>query len=138
MNKALILTNVKLTEQEQELIRRTNIFKVALNNHANELLPDIRYTSDYIAVSLLNKYPQPVYSNRDKNAKSVNVPFSGYSIVDCARWLLNKGYTVILVADNTVHSTKAQEDIKQLLANTPNLYVFKEGTNFKDIKCLSI
>ena len=140
MNKAIILTNVQLTQEQIYKLQNTQILKVALNHHAQNLIPTIRWTSDYIATKLKNKYgtDTKIYSNRDNNAIKVNVPLSGYSIVDCTNWLKRKGYTVLLVADNTVHSQKAQDDIKQLLNKTPNVYKFTADGNFdlpyKDIK----
>ena len=140
MNKAIILTNVTLTQEQIYRLQNTQILKVALNYHAQNLQPHIRWTSDYIATKIKKRYgtDTKIYSNRDNNAIKVNVPFNGYSIVDCTNWLKRKGYTVLLVADNTVHSKKAQDDIKRLLANGQNVYKFTKNGNFdlpyKDIK----
>lgn len=136
MKKALILTNVALTDTQRQQIKDTQTFKVALNHHAQELNPDIRYTSDYIATKL-KKFGQEVFSNRDKKANKVGIPFSGYSIIDCVLWLSNK-YELLLVADNTVHSKQAQDYIKEALKGLPNVYKFTKDGNFdlpyKDIK----
>lgn len=139
MNKAIILTNVQLTQEQIYKLQNTQILKVALNHHAQNLQPHIRYTSDYIVTKLKKRYPNTkVYSNRDSKGINTHTPFSGYSIVDCTNWLKRKGYTVLLVADNTVHSQKAQDTIKQLLKKTPNVYKFTADGNFdlpyKDIK----
>lgn len=142
MNKAIILTNVQLTQEQIYKLQNTQVLKVALNYHAQNLQPHIRWTSDYIATKIKNKYGTDIkiYSNRDNNAIKVNVPFSGYSIVDCVVWLKskNKDCSILLVADNTVHSQKAQDDIKRLLANEQNVYKFTKNGNFdlpyKDIK----
>jgi hypothetical protein len=140
MNKAIILTNVQLTQQQINQLQQTQTLKVALNHHAQNLNPTMRWTSDYIATKLKNKYgaDTKIYSNRDNNAIKVAIPHTGYSIVDCARWLKSKGYTVLLVADNTVHSKQAQDTIKQLLKDVQNVYKFTKNGNFdlpyKDIK----
>ena len=140
MNKAIILTNVTLTQEQIYRLQNTQILKVALNYHAQNLQPHIRWTSDYIATKIKKRYGTntKIYSNRDNNAIKVAIPHTGYSIVDCTNWLKRKGYTVLLVADNTVHSKKAQDDIKRLLANGQNVYKFTKNGNFdlpyKDIK----
>jgi len=139
MNKAIILTNVNITKEQAEQLKNTQTLKVALNHHAQDLQPHIRYTSDYVVTRLKKLYPDTkIYSNRDSKGIKVNIPFSGYSIVDCARWLKNKDYSILLVADNTVHSKQAQDTIKQLLKDVPNVYKFTKDGNFdlpyKDIE----
>ena len=54
MNKAIILTNVQLTQEQIYKLQNTQILKVALNHHAQNLIPTIRWTSDYIATKLKN------------------------------------------------------------------------------------
>ena len=133
MNKAIILTNVKVTEQQKQLIQNTKTFKVALNHHAQDLNPTVRYTSDYIVTKLKKRYGHDikVYSNRDSKGIKVNIPTSGYSIVDCVLWLQSKGKNdILLVADNTVHSKQAQDTIKQLLKDVQNVYKFTKDGNF--------
>ena len=133
MNKAIILTNVQLTQTQKEQLQQTDTFKVALNHHAQDLNPTVRYTSDYIVTKLKKRYGHDikVYSNRDKKGINTHIPTSGYSIVDCVLWLQSKGKDdILLVADNTVHSKEAQDYIKEALKGLPNVYKFTKDGNF--------
>ena len=48
MKSALILTNIDLNIEDRNLIRTAKFFKLALNHHARELLPNARIFTDYV------------------------------------------------------------------------------------------
>ena len=54
MKKAIVLTYAPVTKSEAELLKNTDIFKIATNFSAAELNPNIRLTADDIVDKCLN------------------------------------------------------------------------------------
>lgn len=129
MKKVLILTQIKLSDEDKELISNTGITKIAINGHAEYLKPDLRFAADYIADELYSKFKQPVITSRDRKGLLVNVEHSGSSLVDCVRWLGDK-FEVLLIADNTVNATWQQVNIYKALRGYKNVYKFTKDGNF--------
>lgn len=133
--RILILTQKKLSNKDIKIIQNTDVFKIALNNHAQYLLPNARFTSDYIVEEIQRIDKLPVYSSRDKRGILVNVAHSGSSLVDCCKWLL--GNEILLIADNKVHSKEFQNLIKTKLKGLENIYKFTKTGNF-DLPYISL
>lgn len=131
MLKAIILTHAPINERQKDLLLSTDILKIALNHHCNELKPDLRFCSDYVADKLIKKYKQPVYSTRDNNAINVGMPYNGSSLIDCTLWLLFYDYEVLLIADNTVNTPDFQIMVKNKLKNLKNVYKYSKKGNFE-------
>ena len=60
--KAVILTYAKITDEEKELLKNTDVFKIACNNYCAELKPNIRLTADNIVQKCLDCDTCPVIS----------------------------------------------------------------------------
>ena len=108
--KAIILTQAPIKECEQNLLRNTNIFKLALNHHAEEFSPDVRIISDYILPNICRKFPHKVVSVRDRfryitsRVEYFNVEFKGATIISAIEYLIFKKYDeILIIGDNTVH-----------------------------------
>ena len=133
--KAILLTYAPVTKDEEELIRNTDIFKIALNNHAEEMKPDIRICSDYILNDLLTHFPQNVISVREKlryYSKRVIYPefeFKGSTIVSGVDWLIENGYKdILIVGDNKVNTPAFQNIVSKNLFTllfTPDVHIFQ-------------
>lgn len=146
MPKAIILTGAPVKMREHSLLKNTNIFKVAINQHAEDLKPDIRICTDWNLQYLLNSFPENVISLRDKSrCKSPRViypdiEYKGATIIAAVEYLINQGYTdILIVGDNTVNIKAFQENIKKhigQLAKLTRIYCYTKG-NF-NLPCKKI
>ena len=118
--KAIILTQAPIKDFEKEILKHTKIFKIALNQHAEELKPDVRMITDYILADICQNFPQKVISVRDKfryetsRVEYFNTEFKGATIVAAIEYLISKNYDeILIVGDNTVNSTYFQNYTKK-------------------------
>lgn len=107
MKKAVVLTYAKISDEEKELLKNTDVFKIACNTYCADLKPDLRLTADNIVDNCLNCDTCDVVSlNYDLNKKRVinaqNLPKRHSSLLSCIDFLFFKKYThILLIADNT-------------------------------------
>ena len=134
--KAIILTNVSLSEKDKELLKNTDVFKIAINQHADELKPDLRICSDYVAGNLLQRFEQKVVSIREyipdeKVIYRPEIRYKGSTLVSAVEYLISEGYDeILIVGDNTVHSDVFKNRVKKeigYIEDYVNLYQFSNG-----------
>lgn len=139
--KAIILTDIELSKKDKKFLQETDIFKMALNQHAEELKPDCRIITDYQNFEAIYKnFPEPLvsvrYYPRENYLRLIkgNVDFRGSTIVAGCEWLYKNNYKdILIIGDNTVHGKEHQETvkkgIKQILELYPDIKIhqFKNG-----------
>ncbi len=110
MNKAIVLTQVNVDNSDVQKLIDTQIFKIALNQHAENLKPHQRICTDYsVQTDLLNKFNQPVVIIRDyfpdkRIIFQPKITFKGSTIIAAIEYLISCEYDeILLIADNTVH-----------------------------------
>ena len=133
--KAIILTYADF--KEKELIRDTNIFKIALNQHAEELKPDIRIITDYNLGEKCIKFPQKIISLRDHFRFTTNraiypdLEFKGSTILAAIDWLIQQKYReILIIGDNTVNTKEFQDKVNEeieKIKHKANIYQFSSG-----------
>ena len=118
--KAIILTQTPIKDFEKEILKHTKIFKIALNQHAEELKPDVRMITDYILADICQNFPQKVISVRDKfryetsRVEYFDTEFKCATIVAAIEYLISKNYDeILIVGDNTVNSKDFQNYTKK-------------------------
>lgn len=143
--KAIVLTYAPVNKEEKELLKNTNVFKIATNFSANELKPNIRLTADNIVQKCLDCDTCDVVScNYDLERKRVingcYLPVRHSSLLSCIDYLYLKGYSnVLLVASNPPDTPTAKINYEGINSIKDCLYLYKytnEG-NF-DIPFMSI
>lgn len=147
MNKAIILSQIPLNNHNINLLKMTNILKIALNHHAEYLKPCLRICTDYsIATILLNKFKQNVVTIRDYSPDKriiykPEIIFKGSTIVAAIEFLILSGYKeILLVADNTIHDewfkNRVNKEIDKINKQNKNIkiYQFSNGNFNLDIK----
>ena len=139
MNKAIILTNAFVENDDKNILINTNITKIAINHHAEDLKPDYRICSDYIITNLLYKFNQPIISIREfvNNKKIIyagNISFKGSTMIACIEYLINSGYNeILIIGDNTVHQDffqkRINDEIDIIKSNKKdiNIYQYSNG-----------
>ena len=113
--KAIVLTYAPVTKEEEELLKNTDIFKVACNWHSENLKPDVRITldRDETIKKSLDVGNQPVLSlqfdyDHPRVKRIYNLPKRLSSLISCCDYLISRGYNqILLVATNTVTNQKA-------------------------------
>lgn len=109
--KAIVLTHAPITKKEQELLKNTDIFKIACNDYCAELDPNLRLCADDIVDKCLICDNCPVVSlNYDLDKEGVinacYLPNRHTTLVSCVDYLYLKGFTsILLVATNPVSAT---------------------------------
>lgn len=139
MEKAIILSGIELTEEERELLKNTDIYKLALNHHAEELKPDERIFSDYVDFGeVLRQFPgTKIYTVRYiprhpvENLIVADVEFKGSTIIAAIEFLIKRGVKkILLIADNTVHAQSFRDEIYNNILKLPTnteIYQFRTG-----------
>ena len=135
--KAFILTYASISESEEELLAKTDVFKIALNQHAEELKPDIRIITDYFLENLYNRFSQKIVSLRDRlkyDSERVEYPkieFKGSTVVAALEYLILKGYNeIMIVGDNKVNSAAFRDMVNQDIRNLESkakIYQYSNG-----------
>lgn len=153
MKQAIVLTYPNLTKKESELLKNTNIFKIACNWHAEELKPDKRLIADR---GILDKVKavgnQPIvtfleyYPDDERLEDYRHLPARHSTLLTCVDYLIENRYTdVLLIADNSQTNGKEidkkfQEHNKKTITqlnNFINIYKYSENGVF-DIPHLPI
>lgn len=144
--KAIILTYAPVPESEQELLKSTKIFKLALNNHAEEYKPDLRICSDYILSDICRKFPQKVVSVREKFRFTTDrveyFPcFKGATILSAIEYLIHKGYDeILIIGDNKVNTKEFQDNVNhymEQLKNLASIYQYTKGNFNLPVKSIA-
>lgn len=146
MTKAIILTYAPVPESEQELLKSTKIFKLALNHHAEEFKPDLRICSDYILADICRNFPQKVVSVRDRFRFTTDrveyfPNFKGATILSGIEYLIFKGYDeILIIGDNTVNTKEFQENVNchlKHITKRANIYQYTNGKFDLPVKSIS-
>lgn len=138
MDKAIVLTQIKITDIEKELLKNTNVFKIALNQHAEELKPNIRIVTDYSLGEKCFKFPQKIISIRerfrfitDKVIYPKDIKFKGSTILASLDWLIQQNYRdILIIGDNTVNTKEFQDKVNEeieKIKHKANIYQFSNG-----------
>lgn len=118
--KAIILTFSPVSDVDKQLLIDTDITKIAINQHAEELNPTYRIVSDYGIVGiLLERFKQKIVTLRDyaMNERLIyagHITFKGSTMIATVEYLISKGYNeILIVGDNTVHSEIFKERVNK-------------------------
>lgn len=117
--KAVILTNAPVGISDKLLLKNTGIFKLAINHHAEEFLPDERIISDYVLKQICYKFSEKVISIRDRSigetdrVEYFDSEFKGATILSAIDYLIYKKYSeILIVGDNSAHNEKFKNLVK--------------------------
>ncbi len=135
--KAIILTYAPVQDFEREILKNTNIFKLALNGHASDLKPDARIITDYVLPHIIANFTESIISVREKlryASRRVEYPdivFKGSTIIAGVDYLISKGFEeILIVGDNKVNSLNFQNEVKKeidILSSKIKLYQYSKG-----------
>ena len=116
--KAIILTYAPVQDFEREILRNTNIFKLALNQHAAELKPDKRIITDYVLPKIMENCHESIISVRERlrsyslRVEYPKIEFKGSTIIAAVDYLISKNYDeILIVGDNKVNTPKFREEV---------------------------
>ena len=129
--KAIVLTYAKLTKNEQELIKNTDIFKIACNFHCAELKPNVRLCADNIVKKCLDCDNCKVVSlnyDLELNNRVINgcyLPKRHTTLVSCVDYLYLQGYTSILLVATNPDSPTCKLNIEGIDSIKDCLYLYK-------------
>ena len=132
--KAIVLTHAPITKKEQELLKNTDIFKIACNNYCAELNPNLRLCADDIVDKCLICDNCPVISlNYDFNKTGVingsYLPNRHTTLVSCVDYLYLKGFTSILLVASNPDSATYKLNIEGINSIKDCLYLYKYSEN---------
>lgn len=136
--KAIILTYAPVKEEEKKLLRRTKVFKIAINQHGGEYKPTVRIISDYVLASMCKRFPENIISIRDrfryesKRVEYINdIEFKGATIICAVEYLKNNGYKrILIVGDNRVNNKDFQKNVRKQIDKIKDglfLYQYTKG-----------
>lgn len=135
--KAIVLTYAPITEEEKELLKGTDIYKIACNNYCADLKPDIRLTADDIVDKCLAADNCEVVSlnfdlGKDRVINACYLPKRHSSLLSCIDYLSLKGFNqILLVASNPPSATeKINFEGVNILNEYLYLYKYTENGNF--------
>lgn len=137
--RAIVLTYAPVTEEEKELLLTTDELKIACNWHAEDLKPDLRLTLDNEKTikKCLEVGNQTIISGSfrydDERVKvDFSLPKRYSSLISCCDYLIQNGYThILLVANNQqANNKKITTDFQKLNKDGINslkdyAYIFK-------------
>ena len=143
--RAIVLTYAPVSKEEKELLRKTDLYKIATNFSAAELKPDIRLCADDIVDKCLECDTCPVVScnydlAKERVLNGCGLPKRHSTLLSCVDFLLSKGYNeILLVASNPVSATcKINYEGIEMLKDYAFLYKYTEDGNlnipYKSIK----
>lgn len=132
--KAIVLTHAPITKKEQELLKNTDIFKIACNNYCAELNPNLRLCADDIVDKCLICDNCPVVSlNYDLDKTGVingsYLPNRHTTLVSCVDYLYLKGFTSILLVASNPDSATYKLNIEGINSIKDCLYLYKYSEN---------
>jgi len=145
--KAIILTYAPVRDFEREILLRTKIFKLALNQHASDLKPNARIITDYILPRILKTCSERIISVREKlrcyslRVEYPNIEFKGSTIIAGVEYLISKGYDeILIVGDNKVNSLEFREEVNRelnKLKSKAKIYQYSKGNFNLGVKSIS-
>ena len=135
--KSIILTYAPVLAFEHEILKRTNIYKLALNQHAADLKPDARIITDYILPKILKTRSEKIISVRERlrsyssRVEYPNIEFKGSTIIAGIEYLISKNYDeILIVGDNRVNSQEFRENVNKeidKLVSKVKIYQYSNG-----------
>ena len=135
--KAVILTYAPLKSDDEELLKNTKLFKLALNHHSAELCPNARIITDYVLDSVLKNTSEKIVTVRDRRTLNperteyFDGEFKGATILSAIEYLISKGFDEILIAgNNKVNNKKFRELVYEEINNTKykaKIYQYSDG-----------
>lgn len=147
--KAIVLTNSQVDESQAKELIETDIFKIALNFHAEWLKPDLRIATDYgMANGMLNCFSQNVVTIRDyfedkRNIYHGEITFKGSTIIACIEYLISENFDeILLIADNSVHQEwfkeRIKKEIENILEKYSNIKIFQYSNGNFNLPVMSV
>ena len=135
--KAIILTYAPVQNFEQDILLHTNIFKLALNQHAKDLNPNARIITDYILPQILKTCSEKIISVREKlryyspRIEYPDIIFKGSTIIAALDYLISKNYNkILIVGNNKVNSENFRHEVNKeidKIKNTAKIYQYSNG-----------
>jgi hypothetical protein len=130
MKKAIVLTYAPLSEDEKELIRKTDIYKIATNFSAVDLGVDLRLTADNIVDKCLECDCCSVVSlnydlDKERVINAQYLPKRHTSLVSCVDYLYLNGFTHILLIATNPQSATYKLNIDGINSLKDCLYLYK-------------
>ena len=135
--KAIILTYAHVNENEKELLKKTDTYKLALNHHAEEFEPNARIITDYVLPKICKKFSEKIISVRETlRCKSDRVEyfdteFKGSTMIAAIDYLISKGYDeILIVGNNQVNSQEFRDNINNeilKIKNDVSIYQYSNG-----------
>ena len=145
--KSIILTYAPVSDYEKELLQKTNIFKLALNQHAKEYLPNARIIADYTLRSIVSRFGEKIISVRDKSLPESDKieyfrgKFKGSTIVAAIDYLISKQYDeILIIGNNQVNNLKFRNEVNvevSKLKESVKIYQYSDGNFDLPIKSIS-
>lgn len=145
--KSIILTSAPIEDAEQKILTETNIFKLALNHHAEKFKPNARIITDYVLPKIIKRFPENIISLREKlrypsnRVEYPNIEFKGSTMVAAVEYLILKKFDEILIAgDNTVYTTEFQNRINDEISKLTlksKIYQYKNGNFHLPVKTVT-
>ena len=116
--KAIILTYAPVNKADEEILKMTDILKLALNQHAENLRPDARIITDYMLKDILKNFSQKIISLRDRlrepsdRIEYFDGEFKGATILAAIDYLISKNYNeILIIGDNRVNHQSFRNDV---------------------------
>ena len=135
--KAIILTYAPVNDFEREILIHTKIFKLALNQHSKDLIPDARIVTDYVLPQIIKICPEKIISVREKlrfdfpRVEYPNIEFKGSTIIAAVDYLISTNYDeILIVGDNRVNTAKFQAEVNKemdKLSSKIKIYQYSKG-----------
>jgi len=145
--KAIILTYAPVVDSEKSILQTTNIFKLALNQHAEELKPNARIITDYILPKIYSMFSQKIISVREKlrnysnRIESFDGEFKGSTILAGIDYLISKKYDeILIVGDNKVNHKQFKDLVNteiDKVKHQVNIYQYSKGNFNLPVKSIS-
>ena len=131
--KAIILTYASVQNYEREILLRTNIFKLALNQHAKDLKPNARIITDYTLPKILLSCPEKIISVREKlryyspRVEYPHIEFKGSTIIAAVDYLISKHYKeILIIGDNSVNSLQFRNEVnREIKKYSPKIKIYQ-------------
>lgn len=135
--KAIILTYAPISDEERDILKRTDIFKLALNQHSKDLNPHARIITDYILLKVYKSCPERIISVREKfkfyssRVEYPEIEFKGSTIIAAADYLISKNYDeILIVGDNKVNSVEFRNKVNEkmdIISSEAKIFQYTNG-----------
>ena len=145
--KAIILTYAPVKEAEKPLLKSTKIYKIALNQHAEEFCPNSRIITDYILADICRRFREKVISVREKfrspspRVEYFDCEFKGSTILAAIEYLISKKYDeILIIGDNKVNNAGFQFDVNTEIGkinDKAKIYQYSDGNFNLPVRTIS-